>query len=224
MAADVEFFFDPVCPFCWQTSRWIEEVRRHRPIEVRWRPISLWFLNEDSEDPDSPLGRLHHTGLDLLRVIVAAEQDAGARFVGPLYTAISSRIFEADPPDEDGFDAVCHAVADRGVDVEAALREVRLAESLAEVSPADADRFDTVLRQNTEEALARAGEDVGTPVLSFSPPDGPAFFGPVISRVPEGEQAVELYDAVVTLARYESFAELKRELRRVPELPLLGRA
>lgn len=223
MAADVEFFFDPVCPFCWQTSRWIEEVRRHRPIEVRWRPLSLWLLNEADEDPDSPLGRLHRRGHDLLRVIVAAEEEAGARFVGPLYTAISSRIFHHDPPDEEGFDAVARLVADLDLDLAAALDDAGLPDSIAEVTPADADRHDAVLRQNTDEALARAGDDVGTPVLSFAPPDGPAFFGPVISRVPEGEEAVELYDAVVTLARFPSFAELKRELRSAPELPLLGR-
>ncbi|MEX2503283.1 MAG: DsbA family protein [Egicoccus sp.] len=221
--SDVEFFFDPVCPFCWQTSRWIEEVRRQRPIEVRWRPISLWVLDESSEAPDSPMGRMHRKGHDLQRVVVAAEQDAGAQYVGPLYTAISRRIFELEAPDEDGFDAVADHVADLDLDVAAALREAKLPDSLAVVSPADADRHDAVLRQNTAEAQARAGEDVGTPVLSFDPPDGPAFFGPVISRVPKGEDAIELYDAVVTLTRFGSFAELKRELRENPAVPLLGR-
>jgi hypothetical protein len=96
------------------------------------------------------------------------------------------------------------------------LRAAELPEALAEA--ADSDRYDRLLRDETAEALRRAGDDVGTPVLSFSPPDGPAFFGPVISDLPSDEDAVAYYDAIALVARWSGFAELKRNLRTFPDV------
>jgi 2-hydroxychromene-2-carboxylate isomerase len=228
VAPDLEFFFDVICPFSWQTSRWIEEVRRHRPIEVAWRPVSLALLNEDEEDPTSPMGRLHQQGQLLQRVVVAAQESEGSHMVGPLYTSLGTRIWQADPPQEPGLEAAFAAIADDvaedEVDVAAALRDARLPDTLEEARNQEGTRWDALLRRNGEELIARVGGKVGTPVLSFAPPDGPAFFGPVISRPAEGQDAVEVWDAVATLAGVQGFAEFKREERSLPEVAVLGNA
>jgi hypothetical protein len=228
VAPDLEFFFDVICPFSWQTSRWVEEVRRQRPIEVVWRPVSLALLNADEEDPESPMGQLHHQGLRLQRVVVAAQESHGAHTVGPLYTALGERIWHSDPPAEPGFDAAAEAiaadVADGQVDVAAALRQAKLPDTLDEVQRQTGTRWDAILRRNGEELIARVGGKVGTPVVSFDPPEGPAFFGPVISRPEEGQSAVDVWDAVTTLAGVHGFAEFKREEKAMPELTVLGNA
>lgn len=216
---DLEFYFDPVCPFCWVTSRWVVEVASQRPVEVRWRPISLWLLNQAGADPQTPLSRLHQEGLALLRVVSAAERDHGPGVVGPLYSAIGTAIWEAGPPEGPGFDAVALDIV-AGRDLPACLRAVGLPASLA--AARDDHDLDVGIQASTDTALARVGDGVGTPVLAFDPPDGPAFFGPVLSRVPRGQAALEVWDAVVTLARTPSFAELKRTMRQLPALPLLS--
>jgi hypothetical protein len=225
VAPDLEFFFDVVCPFSWQTSRWVEEVRRHRPLEVVWRPVSLAMLNDD-EDPDSATGRLHQQGLGLQRVMVAAQEGHGAHKLGALYTAIGERIWDTDPPSEPGFDAAADAiagdVAEGQLDVAEALRDAKLPDTLEAAQRQRDTRWDAILRANSNEVVARAGGAVGTPVLSFDPPDGPAFFGPVIARPPEGSDAVAVWDAVCTLAGTDGFAEFKHQEKSMPEVPLLG--
>jgi 2-hydroxychromene-2-carboxylate isomerase len=225
VAPDLEFFFDVVCPFSWQTSRWVEEVRRQRPIEVIWRPVSLAMLNED-EDPASPMGRLHERGLQLQRVMAAAADAHGGHKLGALYTTVGQRIWDTEPPAASGFDAVADAIADDvengELDVAAALRDAKLPDSMDEAQGQADARWDAILRTNSNEAVARAGGDVGTPVLSFDPPDGPAFFGPVISRPPLGEDAVAVWEAVTTLARVDGFAEFKLQQKAMPEVRLLG--
>jgi hypothetical protein len=227
VSADLEFFFDVVCPFSWQTSRWVEEVRRERRLTVRWRPVSLAVLNE-GEDPDGPLGRLHRQGHRLQRVVVAAEAAHGPEVLGPLYTALGRRIWAHHPPATPGFDAaaaqVAEELADGALDIAAALREADLPAELEAAQREEGDGWDAVLRTTCDEVADRAGGDVGTPVLSFEPPDGPAFFGPVIARPPTGRQAVAVWEAVATLARLEGFAEFKRQHKDLPDVPRLRNA
>ena len=217
MAADLEFFFDPVCPFCWVTSRWVRQVQRLRGLQVRWRFISLEMLNEDAGYEDKPdrYPEVHHKGLELLRVAAAARETHGEDVVGPLYRTIGRHLWEVplDDVDGEGFEAILehHAAP---TPVEPILTEAGLPTDLA--AAREDPRWDAVIRTDTEEALDRAGGDVGTPILSFSPPDGPAFFGPVISEEPSDEDAARCWDAVTTLARWPGFAELKRGLRRFP--------
>lgn len=221
---DLEVFFDPVCPFCWVTSRWIEQVRGPRELTVRWRPISLWLLNREGADPDRPLSRMHQQGLALLRVVVEVERELGHEPIGRLYTAFGEAIWDAPSPGDGSFDAVARDVA-AGRDVEACLAAAGLPARFAAAhdaqAPGTAER-DALIDASTNEALARVGGGVGTPVLSFAPPDGPAFFGPVLSEVPDTERALALWDAVATLAFTPSFAELKRSQRSLPALRLLG--
>ena len=223
--SDLEFFFDPICPFCWITSRWVVEVTRQRELAVRWRPLSLALLNEDISYeerrkaspayPDS-----HQRGLEMQRVVHAARETDGEGRIGELFTAFGELVWDSPAPEGDDFDAVMREMA-RVRDLRPALERVGLPPDLAEAA-SDAGRDDD-LRRETREAVQRCGGDVGTPILSFDPPDGPALFGPVIDRAPTGAEALQLWDAVATLARWRGFAELKRSLRSFPDTPLTAK-
>lgn len=228
MTDRLEFFFDPICPFCWVTSRWVVEVAEQRPMEITWRPLSLAILNEgisyderrkaSEEYPDS-----HVRGLEMLRVVHAARETHGPEVVGDLYTALGSLVWDEDPPAGDDFRAVMHEMARRR-DLRPALERVGLPTDLADA--ADDTARDDDLRAETQEAVERCGGGVGTPILSFSPPGqegdepGPALFGPVIDAPPPGADALRLWDAVRTLAEWGGFAELKRTLRSFPDTSL----
>lgn len=218
--ADVEFFFDPVCPFCWVTSKWVRTVQRQRSLQVDWRPISLRLLNDTpgayANKPDG-YPEAHYRGLQMLRVAAAARHAHGRQVMAPLYKAFGEAVWHAQPPVEAQFEALLGHSASAG-DLEAILQSVGLPTELA--AAADDDAWDAELRAETNEAVKRTGGDVGTPILSFDPPDGPAFFGPVISEPPAAEDALTLWDAVETLARWPTFAELKRGLRTFPDTPV----
>jgi 2-hydroxychromene-2-carboxylate isomerase len=206
--ADVEFFWDPVCPWAWITSRWVHEVATRRPLDVDWRFISLRLVN-DAKYADGTLPErskvAHGMGLRLLRVAAAAREAHGAEHVADLYTAFGTRI-HVDGRREELLD---------GTGVPAVLEEVGLPAELA--GAADDERWDEPVRTDTETALERAGKELGTPILTFGPPDGPSFFGPVINRIPRGDDAVALWDCVSTAARFPGFSELKRSVRGKPE-------
>lgn len=227
MPVDLEFFFDPVCPFCWTTSRWVRVVEEERGIEVRWRFLSLGMLNEGAYG-DSPAGlpAAHQRGLEMLRVAAAVREEHGDGVVGPLYRELGEAVWHQPPPEVDSdergdhFEAILQATAGAG-DLAAILQRSGLAASFA--TAATDGRWDAAVRADTDEALARVGGDVGTPILSFAPPDGPAFFGPVISDVPSRDDAVVLWEAVETLRRWDGFSELKRSLRSFPDTPLTSR-
>src|SRR5437879_3432291 len=219
LSCDVEFFFDPVCPFCWVTSHWVRNVVRQRPLTVSWRPLSLRLLNEpigyDGKPADYPAA--HQRGLEMLRVVAAARHAHGPGVLGDLYAALGEAVWNAEPPAEATFEAVLASTATPR-DLLAVLDRVGLPRALAEA--AEDDAWDTELRAETERAVERAGGGVGTPILSFDPPDGPAFFGPVIDEATDGEEALRMWDAVTTLAHRPGFAELKRSLRAFPATPL----
>ena len=220
MPADVEFFFDPVCPFCWQTSRWVRQVQRLRGLDVRWRFISLRFLNEphgyDDKPPHYP--QAHAEGTRLLRIAAATREAHGNEAVGRLYDAMGQAVWEIDPPGDGTFEAIL-AHHGAGFDHAAILADAGLPTDLAE--HAESTDHDQLLRDETALALQRAGDDVGTPILTFGPPDGPSFFGPVISELPSDDDAVALWDAIELVATWPGFAELKRSLRTFPNIGAL---
>lgn len=205
--ADVEFFFDPVCPLAWITSRWLEEVRRQRPFAVEWRFISLRIVNEKRDyDREFPprYDEFHTMGLRLLRVAAALRDVEGPDVVGPYYAAVSGAIHVDRRRDE-----FLEPTAVR--DVLGALgHDTKYADAAFD------DAWDAVVRADGEVALGRTGSEVGTPIITFGPPDGPSLFGPVISRVPRGAEALALWDAVEGLARFNGFAEIKRAIRERP--------
>ncbi|MGO9355612.1 MAG: hypothetical protein ACLP3C_34085 [Mycobacterium sp.] len=213
--ADLHFYFDPVCPFAWITSKWVRMVAAQRDYRVDWRFISLRILNAGIDyDTHFPAHYEdgHTAGLKLLRVAARIRAEYGRAVIGPLYEAIGRRIFDTGPGDH----PIVAAAPGSPAFLEPILQDMSLPADLSDALEDTA--FDTELRAETDEALALTGRDVGTPILHFRPPGGVAFFGPVISRLPGDEEAGLLWDHVVALASFPGFAELKRSLRERPQL------
>jgi hypothetical protein len=210
--ADVEFFWDPVCPWAWLTSRWVGEVASQRNLTVDWRFISLRLLNQSKDyEKDFPAGypAVHGSGQKLLRVAAAVRESGDRGRMGTLYTQFGGDLHVRGRRNEivDHFDA---GFPDY-------LRSVGVEDKF--IGAANDESLDTILQAETDEALTRTGKDVGTPIISFNR-DGQmySFFGPVISRVPRGEEALRLWDAVWEVATFPGLAELKRTLRERPQL------
>ncbi|MEM9566130.1 MAG: hypothetical protein AAGA93_26150 [Actinomycetota bacterium] len=216
-AYDIEFFWDPVCPFAWITSRWIEKVVAQSEYTVDWRFISLRLLNKDKDyatefPPEYEHG--HTAGLRMLRVAAAIRDDLGREPLGKLVTAYGESYW--DQPKGSGMRTHLSTTEHAAEVLKAAGLSTSYAEALDDTS------WDVLLDAETELALSRTGRDVGTPIITFQPPDGLSFFGPVISRVPDDADALPLWEAVTTLAAFPGFAEMKRSLREVPQLNVLG--
>jgi hypothetical protein len=195
-------WFDPRCPWAWITSRWLLEVERIRPVEIRFHVMSLSVLNEGREAPEK-YRQATVEGWGPVRVCVAAEQKHGPEVLRPLYTAMGERIH--------------HQKAGLGRDmVLAALAAADLPAELAEA--ADVPDFDEALRAGHHAGMDPVGTAVGTPVIHVPGPDGQiiAFFGPVVSPGPRGEAAGRLWDGVVAVAGTDGFFELKRHRTRDP--------
>ena len=210
MAADLDFFFDPVCPWAWITSRWVVNVSEQRDYEVDWRFISLWILNEENtKEWYTPQYRAgHYLGHQGLRIADAIRLDDPSA-VGRWYTAVGTAL---------------HVHAQREVargDTANWYRGLLSANGFDEsyLDAADDESHDEYIGADTELALSRAGRDVGTPILTFHPgaDNEASFFGPVISKAPTGADALELWDAVETLAAMPGMAELKRSNRAAPD-------
>ena len=223
--ADINFYFDPVCPFAWMTSKWVRMVMAQRDYAVDWRFISLRLINAEVDydahfPPEYEAG--HTAGLRLLRVAARTRVEHGRAAVGPLYAALGAHIFDSAPAADDGVGEGARAREHRGTRsfVEPILAEAGLPLGLADALEDTA--LDAEIRAETDQALALTGKDVGTPIIHFQPPTGVAFFGPVISRLPAQDEAVRLWDHVLGLANFPGFAELKRSLRELPQLRALG--
>ncbi|RFS83163.1 disulfide bond formation protein DsbA [Actinomadura spongiicola] len=193
----VDFWFDPLCPWAWITSRWILEVEKQRPIEVCWHVMSLSVLNEDKDIPED-----YRQGLKdawgPVRVCVAAEQKYGSGVLGRLYTEMGTRRHHERQKFDRAF-------------FEASLTAAGLDPALADA--AETTDFDEAVRASHKDGIDRVGQEVGTPVIEV---EGSAFFGPVVTPIPRGEAAVKLWDGVVAVASTPGFFELKRTRTEEP--------
>ncbi|MBB5117519.1 DSBA oxidoreductase [Streptomyces eurocidicus] len=200
-----DFWFDPLCPWAWMTSRWMLEVEKVRPVEVRWHVMSLAVLNEDRIDemPEEFREVMRTEAWHPVRVCIAAELKHGPDVLGPLYTALGERFHLQGLP------------RDRAT-IEAALAEVGLPVELADAAYSDA--FDAELRASHQEGIDKVGQDVGTPVIAVPGADGEqiAFFGPVVTPAPKGEAAARLWDGTLLVASTPGFYEIKRTRTQGP--------
>jgi len=197
----VQFWFDPVCPWAWITSRWMLEVEQVRPVRTDWRIMSLAYLNLMqhegkglSEDYQERMSRAWGP----IRVCAAAAEHSGPGVLGPLYTALGTRFHNQ------------HRREDPTVITEA-LAEAGLPESLAKA--ATSTEFDEAIKRSHHEAFDDVGLDVGTPVIRI---DGHTIFGPVVTPAPKGEAAGRLWDGLVLVTGTDGFFELKRTRDRKP--------
>ena len=185
-----EFWFDPICPWAWMTSRWILEVEKVRDIDVTFNIFSLAHLNRNTTDEKYKLN--FPKSWRTTRVIMAAKTKHGQEYVSPMYTAIGTRIHLKKM--EIGKELL-----------EESLEEVGLDQALA--SEMDNESWNEAIIESHERGISLVGNDVGTPLIKFG---DFAFFGPVISPAPKGEEAGKLWDGVVGVASYPGFFEIKR--------------
>lgn len=187
----VNFWFDPLCPYAWITSRWMLEVEKVRNVSTIFHVMSLSVLNEGKDVSQDYRDKIDH-GWEPVRIAIAVEQQFGSEVLRNFYTAIGTkRHVEQREFDEAMYTEV--------------LTEVGLPTELAKA--ATDTSFDKAVRTSHEDGISRVGEDVGTPVIEIG---GVAFFGPVLTRIPRGEQAGTVFDGARALAGYPDFFELKR--------------
>jgi 2-hydroxychromene-2-carboxylate isomerase len=194
-AAVADFWFDPRCPFAWITSRWALEVEQVRPVEVRWHVMSLSYLNQDKDVSDDYRKRMV-AGWGPVRVLTAAQEHVGEHALLPLYTAMGELLH--------------HEGAELAPKMAAtALASAGLPAGLVEAW--DDDSYDEAVKKSHHQGMDQVGDEVGTPTIAFA---GSAFFGPVLTGVPRGDDAGRIWDACVTLSAYDDFFELKRTRNR----------
>lgn len=194
----VDFWFDPSCPWAWMTSRFVDEVAPARDLDVTWHIMSLAVLNED-KDVDEAYRAFFPRALRYTRLVATVAEREGREHVKALYDALGTRIHVGGRSDADAI-------------IAESLAELGLPASLAAF--ADSDEYDEPMRASHFDGIERVGHDVGTPVIALG---DVAFFGPVISPTPRGEQALTLWDGIVAAASYDGFFELKRSRTRDPQ-------
>lgn len=199
----VKFYFDPACPWCYQTARWARRVEELGEIELTWGVFSLEVVNLPAGgDPRALAARSGPA----LRTAIALREREGPKAVGAFYATLGKRMWEEPPPPDDMVEAVRQALLAAGLDP-----------STGDRALADPATWDAVLAEH--QALVDGTRSFGVPTIVLDGGTGPAIFGPVISTLPSDEEAVALWRHTRWLLRYGNFAELKRTRLGRPDLP-----
>ncbi|MGL5809289.1 MAG: DsbA family protein [Nocardioides sp.] len=198
MATTADFWFDPICPWAWIASRWIREVEQVRPISVTWHVMSLAYLNQGRELPEQ-YAEIMAKARGPVRVCIAAEQRVGKDVLAGLYTAMGERIHHEKR--EIGREMAVEALAEAGLPADL-------------IAAYDDESYDAAVAESHHRGMDQVGNDVGTPTISF---EGTAFFGPVMSKIPRGEEAGQVWDGAVAMAKFPHFFELKRSRTEDPD-------
>ena len=206
-ATKVEFWFDPACPFCWMTSRWLVDVSKDRNLEIDWQPISLLFKNDPPQD--SPFYPRVSFSRDLLRVAESVRAAGNADRIGALYTEFGRRIHHEDTP-----------IFDRD-EVLAILTGLQL--DAAHADALDDETFDGAIKLGMADGLSLVGDDVGTPIIAVTGRQGRVgLFGPVITVLPNEEDRLRLWDGFLAMVDTPGFFELKRTRTDSPDMSTIG--
>ena len=198
----VDFYWDPVCPWCWITSRWMIDVGRQKQIQVNWKLFSLKIINAGRDIPE-PYKTLHEMGLKALRVAAAVRKSYGNDGLAHIYTLMGTH-YHHDEEDIDTPEDLANILETGGY-------PAGLAKAATE------PEWDNVIQADMDRALARVGKDVGVPLIVLDGGDGPGFLGPVCSPAPTGKAAVAFWDAIIVAGRTPGFYELKRTRQTGPQ-------
>ena len=192
MTTTINFYFDPSCPFCWITSRWLLMVQSERDITVQWRPFSLAIKNDELSSNTG----MHIPAHRVLRVMEVAASEHQASLID-MYTFVGMKHHVAG--DDFNDDLILEL-----------LNEFSLPQEL--VKAADDEKYDDQLTKSVSSATDIAGDDIGVPTIIFDNETGgkQGFFGPVLQELPDKEEALKLWDGLSQLATNSSFYELKR--------------
>jgi 2-hydroxychromene-2-carboxylate isomerase len=197
----VQFWFDPACPFCWMTSRWLVRVQPHRDLDIEWLPISL--LEKNGTREGEPFFAEVTASHGMLRVVEALRAAGHADRIGDLYTELGRALH----------------VDEVAVDLRAVLNSLGLDKRFAQA--ADEERHDAAIRESMEDGLGLVGDAVGTPIIAVPRSDGSGrvgLFGPVITALPDVEASLRLWDGFIAMVETDGFYELKRTRREAPEM------
>ena len=206
-ATKVEFWFDPACPFCWMTSRWLVDVSKDRNLDIDWQPISLMFKN--NPPLDSPFYLRASFTRDLLRVVESVRAAGHGDQIGALYTEFGRRIHHQDTPIFD-HDEVAAILLGLGLDT-------------AHAAALNDESFDAAIKLGMAEGLSLVGDDVGTPIIAVTGRQGRVgLFGPVITALPDEEDRLRLWDGFLAMVDAPGFFELKRTRKDSPDMSTIG--
>jgi predicted DsbA family dithiol-disulfide isomerase len=197
----VDFYWDPVCPWCWITSRWMIDVGRQKQIQVNWKLFSLKKINEGRDIPED-FRILHEMGLRALRVAAAVSKAHGNDGLAKLYTVMGTR-YHHDEEDIDDPEVLDEILKTCGY-------PTRLKDAVGDES------LDKRIAADMDQAVDKVGKDVGVPLIVLDGGEGPGFFGPVLSPAPSGKAAVELWDAIIIAGKTPGFYEFKRTRKTEP--------